>query len=46
MPSIVKFLIILMVLAGIGYAGLFGLANFVDPQPKETTIRIPSKNLR
>ncbi len=46
MPSIVKFLIILLFLAGAGYAGMFALANFVEPVPKETTIRIPAKDLR
>ncbi|MCV6576056.1 MAG: histidine kinase [Cohaesibacter sp.] len=46
MPSIAKFLITLLILGGIGYGGMFALANFVKPEPKEVTIRIPAKDLR
>ncbi|MCT4657027.1 MAG: histidine kinase [Cohaesibacter sp.] len=46
MPSLIKFLIVLLILAGAGYGALFALANFVDPQPKEMTVRIPAKDLK
>ena len=46
MPSLIKALVILLVLGGLTGGSLFFLANFVEPTPKETVIRIPSKDLR
>ena len=46
MPSLIKALVFLIVLGGLAGGGMFYPANFVEPTPKETVIRIPSKDLR
>jgi len=45
MPSVIKFLVILVVLAGLGYAGIWALANLVEPQPREIIVTIPADRL-
>ena len=45
MPTLFRFLIIVAVLGGCVYGGLFALANFVEPQKREMTIRVPSDRL-
>ena len=45
MPSLVRFLIALVVLAGLGVAAMYVLANFVEPRPREMTIRVPQERL-
>ncbi|MDK9698458.1 MAG: histidine kinase [Siculibacillus sp.] len=45
MPSLVRFLIALVVLAVIGVAAMYALANFVEPKPREMTIRVPQERL-
>jgi phage shock protein PspC (stress-responsive transcriptional regulator) len=45
MPSLVRFLVTLLVLAGLGFAAMYVLANFVEPKPREMTIRIPQERL-
>jgi hypothetical protein len=42
MPSIIRFLVIIGILAGLVYGGMFALATFVEPTPREMTVRIPS----
>jgi hypothetical protein len=46
MPTIVKFLIVLAVLAGLVGAGMFYLANFVEPNTRQLTIRVPADRLQ
>ena len=41
MPSLFRFLTVVAVLAGLVYAGLFALANFVTPAPREMTATVP-----
>lgn len=41
MPSLFRFLTVVAVIAGLIYGGLFALANFVNPKPREMTIVIP-----
>lgn len=41
MPSLFRFLVTVAILAGIAYAGLFALANFVNPTPREMTATVP-----
>ena len=41
MPSLIRFLVVVAVLAGLVYAGLFALANFVPVRPREITVTIP-----
>jgi hypothetical protein len=45
MPSLIRFLIILLFLAGLVYAGMFALVTFVEPTPKEVSQRIPTREL-
>lgn len=45
MPSLIKLLVFLLVLGGIVGGGVFGLATFVEPQPKEKVIRLKIGNL-
>ncbi len=45
MPSVIKFLVILVILTGLGYTGLWALANLVEPQPREITVTIPADRL-
>ena len=41
MPSLFRFLVFAGILAGLVYVGIFALANFVKPQPREITVTIP-----
>ncbi|WP_108462861.1 hypothetical protein [Devosia naphthalenivorans] len=45
MPTLIRLVIMLLFLAGLVYAGMFALVTFVKPEPKEVTIRIPSRDL-
>jgi hypothetical protein len=41
MPSLIRFLTVLAILAGLGYAAMFALATFVHLQPREITVTVP-----
>jgi hypothetical protein len=41
MPSLFRFLVIVAVLAGLGYLVVFSLANFVDLKPREISVTVP-----
>ena len=45
MPSLFRFLLVVGVLGGIGYAGIATLARMVDPQPREIVVTIPPDKL-
>jgi hypothetical protein len=45
MPSLIRFLIGVALLGALGFAGVWALATFVDPHPREMTIRIPQERL-
>ncbi|MCI0465629.1 MAG: histidine kinase [Beijerinckiaceae bacterium] len=45
MPSLIRFLVIIGILAGIVYAGMVALVTFVEPQPREMTQTIPPSKL-
>ncbi len=45
MPTLIRLIISLLFLAGLAYAGMVALVAFVEPTPKEVTIRIPSREL-
>ena len=45
MPSLIRFLVALAVLAALGFAAVYVLANHVDPRPREMTIRVPQERL-
>src|SRR4051812_47863555 len=46
MPTLVRFLVVLIVLAVIGLAGMFYLANFVEPHTREMTLKVPAARLQ
>ncbi len=45
MPSLIRFLLIVGILAGIIYGGMIALVTFVEPQPREMTQTIPPARL-
>ena len=45
MPSLIRFLVLIAVFVAIIYAGMFALATFVEPTPREMTVKIPSKKI-
>ena len=45
MPSLVRFLVIVAILAGLVYGGMIALVTFVEPQPREMTQTLPASKL-
>lgn len=45
MPSLFRLLIVIGIIAGIGYGIMFALVNYVEPKDREITIRVPSEQL-
>jgi hypothetical protein len=41
MPSLFRFILILALIAGVGYAGIYALATWYDPKPREITVSVP-----
>jgi hypothetical protein len=41
MPSLLRLLAIIVVLCALVYGGLYSLAHFVQPKPREITVSIP-----
>jgi hypothetical protein len=41
MPSLIRFLTLVAVIVGLIYGGIFALATFFDPEPREITVTIP-----
>ncbi len=46
MPSLFRFLIVLVILGILGGAGMIYLAIFVGPHTREMTVRIPTEKLQ
>jgi hypothetical protein len=42
MPTLFRFLVFLGVIGGLAYVGVFSLANFYKPQPREIVVTVPS----
>jgi len=42
MPSLFRFLLIVGIIGGVGYATIFALANFVRYHPREIVVTVPS----
>jgi len=38
-----RFLLVVAVLAGLGFAAMFALATFVKPDPREITVPVPTQ---
>jgi hypothetical protein len=45
MPSLIKFLLLAGILAGIVYGGMIALVTFVEPQPREMSQSISPARL-
>lgn len=45
LPSLFRFLLIVGVLAGIVWGGMFALVTFVEPVPREMTQTVPAQKL-
>lgn len=45
MPTLIRLLLVLVVLAGLGFAGMIALTVMVDPGEKDITIKIPAREL-
>ncbi|HEY7457799.1 MAG TPA: histidine kinase [Xanthobacteraceae bacterium] len=45
MPSLIRFIAAVAVLAGLAFAGLWTLANLVEPQPREMSVTIPQDRI-
>lgn len=41
MPSLLRFLAVVAIIGGLIYGGIFALANFVKPSPREMTVTVP-----
>ena len=41
MPSLVRFLTVIAIVATVIYVGVYALAHFVEPKPREITVSIP-----
>tara|TARA_R110000751_G_scaffold307401_1_gene428506 strand:- start:78607 stop:78753 length:147 start_codon:yes stop_codon:yes gene_type:complete len=45
MPSLFRFLLFCAVLAGVAYGAMFALTVYVDPTPREISVRIPTEKI-
>lgn len=45
MPTLIRLIVILLVLVGLGYGAMFALVAMVSPRDKDVTIRIPAREL-
>jgi len=45
MPSLIRFLVFCGIIAAMVYGGMFALATFVEPTPREMTVKIPAKKI-
>jgi hypothetical protein len=45
MPTLIRLFVFLIVIAGLGFAGMIALTVMVDPGEKDITIRIPAREL-
>jgi hypothetical protein len=41
MPSLIKLLAVVGVIAALGYGAMFALATLVDPKPREMVVTVP-----
>ena len=41
MPSLIRLLVVVGVMAGLGYGVLYALATLVEPKPREMVVTVP-----
>ncbi len=44
MPTLFRFLTTICLLAALGYAGMWALATFVEPQQREIRVTVPQSS--
>ncbi len=45
MPTLIRLIVVLLVLAGIAFGAMFALVATVNPRDKQVTVRIPAREL-
>lgn len=45
MPTLIRFFAFLLFMAVLVFGGMIALTAFVEPQEKEVSVRIPTRNL-
>jgi hypothetical protein len=45
MPSLIRLLVVLALIAGVVYGGMIALVMLVEPTPREMTVRVPNERL-
>jgi len=45
-PTLFRFLAVIAILAGIGFAIMFALATFVEPESRDMSVTIPYNRLQ
>ena len=45
MPTLIRLLVVIVILGGLGFAGMIALTVMVDPGEKDITIKIPARDL-
>jgi hypothetical protein len=45
MPTLIRLFLVLVFLAGLGFAGMIALTVMVDPGEKDITVKIPAREL-
>jgi len=45
MPTLIRLLVVLAVIAALAFAAMFALATFVEPRQKEIIVDIPPEKL-
>jgi hypothetical protein len=46
MPSLFRFLLIVGVVSGIGFGGLYAMATYFEPEPKEVSKSLPGVKVK
>jgi hypothetical protein len=46
LPTLFRFLAVVAILAGLVLGGMFALATFVEPTPREMTVTVPGSKLQ
>jgi hypothetical protein len=46
MPSLIRFLVVIGLIAAAIYGGMIALVMFVEPNPREMSVRIPNERLQ
>ncbi len=45
MPSLIRFVVFVLFLGALGFGSMIGLTAFVEPEDKEVSVRLPTRDL-